>query len=273
MMHNERESLRGFFPLFFLLSFFVLFLTSCGGEAETADGATDTNTAIASAPSAPQPATDSATTEKYEVRFDTLAEKNEKREYEINAAYPQIRGMKNRAAEDLFNNTVRNSVGNMVREFIASVMPSEDLEKVEGMESTSAFELQPTVHMSDHRYLSVELAAYIYNAGAAHPNSFSSSMNFDVRKGRFIGLGDLFNPDAEYLEFIADYCMNELRGRDISDEEWIGRGAGQEIANYRTFFITPDGLTIHFDPYQVASYAAGPQEVLIPWGRLARMMH
>ncbi|MFS8085155.1 MAG: RsiV family protein, partial [Acidobacteriota bacterium] len=38
--------------------------------------------------------------------------------------------------------------------------------------------------------------------------------------------------------------------------------------NYKAWVITKKGLWIVFDPYQVASYAAGPQTVLVPYSVL-----
>ena len=52
------------------------------------------------------------------------------------------------------------------------------------------------------------------------------------------------------------------------DDDWIQRGAGASGENYDSWTITKQGLKIHFDPYQVAPYAAGPQQVTIPYSAL-----
>jgi hypothetical protein len=51
-------------------------------------------------------------------------------------------------------------------------------------------------------------------------------------------------------------------------EELIDAGAGPRADNYRAWNITRKGLWITFDPYQVAAYAAGPQNILVPYSVL-----
>lgn len=268
---NNAKNIRLSILSLFCLSLCAMLSASCGDEHDGAEQTADSGT-TASPQTTDRPDTGAALIEKYEVVFDTLAEKNDKRRYEISAVYPQIQGLQHKGIEERFNSTVRDSIGSMAQDFVESVMPIEEMEVPEGMEATSTFEVRPVLHMRDNRFLSIELAAYSYNAGAAHPNSVISAINFDLPNGRFLTLGDLFRPDAKYLKFISDYCMNELSRRDISDDEWISRGAGPEIDNYRTFFITKKALVIHFDPYQVAAYAAGPQQIEIPWEQLREMM-
>jgi uncharacterized protein YecT (DUF1311 family) len=50
----------------------------------------------------------------------------------------------------------------------------------------------------------------------------------------------------------------------MTDSDWIKRGAGPNARNYRAFVLTAKALDVFFDAYQVAAYAAGPQEAHIP---------
>jgi hypothetical protein len=45
------------------------------------------------------------------------------------------------------------------------------------------------------------------------------------------------------------------------------------VENYRNWNITPDGLMITFDEYQVAPYAAGPQTVTVPYSELRGLIN
>ena len=56
------------------------------------------------------------------------------------------------------------------------------------------------------------------------------------------------------------------------DDDWIKRGAGAELTNYDNWTITKKGLGITFDPYQVAAYAAGPQNVVVPYSALKEII-
>ncbi len=58
----------------------------------------------------------------------------------------------------------------------------------------------------------------------------------------------------------------------MSDDEWIATGAGPKAENFDSWNITKTGILINFDPYQVAAYAAGPQDVLIPYEEIKSIL-
>jgi hypothetical protein len=114
-----------------------------------------------------------------------------------------------------------------------------------------------------------------YSAGAAHPNSYSEVVNFDLRNGKQLKLADLFQPGSKHLQSIATYCIADLKKQgkkqgeeSMLDDDWIQRGAGPDAENYGSWTIGKKGLGIIFDSYQVAAYAAGPQHVLVPYSAL-----
>jgi len=110
-----------------------------------------------------------------------------------------------------------------------------------------------------------------YNNGAAHPGDFSHTINYDLGAGRELALGDLFISGPNYLETISNYCLAELRKQPYSDS-FTTSGADPTLENYRNWNITPDGLMITFDTYQVAPGAAGPQIVIVPYDQLQALI-
>lgn len=106
-----------------------------------------------------------------------------------------------------------------------------------------------------------------YSDGAAHPGLNSTTLNYDLGQGRELVLSDLFLPNSNYLEVIANYCTAELLKQPYSDSFFLD-GAKPTLENYRNWNITPDGLLITFDTYQVAPGAAGPQTVVVPYSEL-----
>ena len=112
-----------------------------------------------------------------------------------------------------------------------------------------------------------------YSRGAAHGNSLTQVLNYDLKSGKKLALADLFKDKSKYLSVIASYCQKELKDRAKKPEamilmELIDSGAGPRADNYRAWNITKKGLWITFDPYQVAAYAAGPQYILVPYSAL-----
>ncbi len=137
--------------------------------------------------------------------------------------------------------------------------------------TASTFDLRYNLLSPPGNILSLKFDIQTYFTGAAHPGTTSRTVTFDLEQGRDILLGDLFVPDADFLTPIAKYCIDQLNTRDIGFQGFE-LGATADSGNYRSWNVTPDGLMITFDEYQVAPYAAGPQTVVIPYEELAQLI-
>jgi hypothetical protein len=115
--------------------------------------------------------------------------------------------------------------------------------------------------------LSLKFDIYINIEGAAHPNTHSRTVTYDLEAGADVRLEQLFLSGSDYLQTIANYCIAQLKTRNIGFEAFSS-GADPLPENYGNWNVTPDGLLITFDAYQVAAYAAGPQEVIVPYTEL-----
>jgi len=118
---------------------------------------------------------------------------------------------------------------------------------------------------------SFKFDVHFYSDGAAHPGSYSLTLNHDLAGGRELALADLFLPNSNYLEAISSYCIAELSKQPFFEGPFA-EGAQPTPENYRNWNITPAGLLITFDEYQVAPYAAGPQQVTIPYNELQTLI-
>ncbi len=116
--------------------------------------------------------------------------------------------------------------------------------------------------------LSIQFSVDAYADGAAHPYHLTRTLNFDLETGQVLSLDSLFLPDADYLTVLSDYCKAELATREIGFESGFQSGADPLPENYLNWNLTYDGLLITFDEYQVAPYAAGMQQVLVPYAAL-----
>jgi len=112
---------------------------------------------------------------------------------------------------------------------------------------------------------------HFYADGAAHPGSYSITLNYDLGQGKELTLADIFLPNSNYLETIANYCVAEL-SKQAFFEGPFADGAQPTPENYRNWNISPDGIVITFDEYQVAPYAAGPQTVTVPYSELRSLI-
>lgn len=122
--------------------------------------------------------------------------------------------------------------------------------------------------------LSVEVSVSTYGTGAAHPNHGTYTLVWDLGAGRSLALEDLFRAGSAWPEAVSDAAVTILADSmgEMADEEWIRSGAGPDPGNFSAWSVVPGGLRIVFDPYQVASYADGPQTVVVPWASLAGVL-
>lgn len=137
--------------------------------------------------------------------------------------------------------------------------------------AASTFDLKYNLLSPPGNILSLKFDIQTYYTGAAHPGTVSKTATFDLQQGHDLNLEDLFVPDTDYLGAISQLCIKQLSTRDIGFEGFE-LGATATPGNYRNWNVTADGLTITFDEYQVAPYAAGPQTVVIPYRELAAII-
>lgn len=209
-------------------------------------------------------------TSAVEIVTRQIKENNEKLKYEIDVEYPQLSGTIEPGFEK-FNQYVKGQVTKQVSEFRKAMAeaPADDLD----IESGSDISIGYLVGIARDDVISVHLATGSYYRGAAHPNTSSQSVNFDLKNGRPLRLADLFKPGSKYLQTISAFCIGDLKKQskandNILDDSSIESGASPDAKNYRSWTITKKGLGINFDAYQVGAYVAGPQYVLVPYQAL-----
>ena len=202
-----------------------------------------------------------------------IKENNKKLNYTIDVQYPQLTGGNNPNLEK-FNQAARAAVTRKVAGFKKDTAPEEN-ENTEETRPTdsmgSDLTISYTVALAQDDLVSIDFEVGSYFQGAAHPNSYSETLNYDLKNGKVLKLADLFKPGAKYLQTIANYCIADLKkqasAKGLMAEE-IEKGAAPKADNYLGWTITRRGLGIGFDPYQVGPYAAGPQFVLVPYSDL-----
>ncbi|HEV2834474.1 MAG TPA: RsiV family protein [Pyrinomonadaceae bacterium] len=219
-----------------------------------------------------------ALTGDVEIVAKQIKESNKKLMYEVAARYPQLSGGSNPNFEK-FNQLVRGSVTRKVAEFKKDTAPGEGEEPRPEGSMGSDLGIAYEIALAQDDLISVQFDIGSYYQGAAHPNSYTEVINYDLKNGKELKLSDLFKPGAKYLQAIATYCIADLKkqqasdkGKALTDSE-IASGAAAKAENYKSWKITRKGLGINFDAYQVGPYAAGPQEVLVPYANLKDLIN
>ena len=199
-----------------------------------------------------------------------IKEANKQKLYTVNAEYPQIDGD---SRFDGFNREARAMITKDVGAFKTAETDISEAGDLPAETQNSTMEIGYDFHYATDNLISVAFTEGSYSRGAAHGNSLTQVLNYDVKNAKKLALADLFTTKSKYLNVISTYCQKELKERAKKPDamildELIGSGAGPQADNYRACSITKKGLWITFDPYQVAAYAAGPQHILVPYSVL-----
>ena len=207
-----------------------------------------------------------------------IKETNKRLMYEVAVQYPQFAGGSNPNFEK-FNQLVRGSVTKKVTEFKKEMQPEEGDEPRPEGSMGSDLSVGYIVALAQDDLVSIQFDIGSYYQGAAHPNSYTEVVNYDLKNGKQLKLADLFKPGAKFLQAISAYCIADLKkqqagdkGKALLDSE-IENGAAPTAKNYQSWKITRKGLGVNFDAYQVGPYAAGPHYVLVPWANLKDLIN
>lgn len=203
----------------------------------------------------------------------TIKEIDKTKRSEIVSVYPEITGVDSAAAANLNKLTkdLVTAANDGYKKAVADFSAAEIKELPEGISLSN--EVGYDVALANNDLVSLIFYNYNYLAGV-HGNTASATINYDLKNNRELGLDDIFEPDSNYLKTISDYSIADLKKRvsEMSDDEWIGRGAGANADNFQNWNLTKKGLMFTFDQYQVAAYAAGPQTVIIPFDKLKNIL-
>lgn len=188
------------------------------------------------------------------------------------------------AKVDKFNKTVTTFVTNRTKEFkkniqemmkdeAAAAKPAEPAAPAEGAAPAAAenperpytMDVNYVVTAANKDYISI-LFTFYEDTGGAHPNTQTASFNYDFNRNEALKLADLFQPKANYLKTISDYCSQELKKLKTTD--FLEEGASAKLENFDSWNLTVSGIRFTFDPYQVGPYAAGEHEVVMSYQSL-----
>lgn len=119
-------------------------------------------------------------------------------------------------------------------------------------------------HPSD-KALSITFEVWTYTGGS-QGNLDIMTLNYSLLTGQRLGLVDIFeDPDAA-LAIMSAWSRRELFQRlgGMRQEQYLRTGLNPVPENFASLTLTPSGIRINFQPYQVAPGMAGAQKVEIP---------
>jgi len=115
---------------------------------------------------------------------------------------------------------------------------------------------------------------YHFYTGGAHPGKTKLYYVFDMSEYRQLRIDDFFTNFPREPR-LRDIIYDELRKySNLTKTQPLSEGIffNDEPELRSSFFITQEGLGLHWDPYQIAPYAVGYIEIIVPWNAIRPMM-
>ena len=91
------------------------------------------------------------------------------------------------------------------------------------------------------------------------------------KNGKQLDYVDLFTRTDGLWKFLSGYSIAAFtRQLGYANPSWAQGDLAPKADSFKHFVVTPQGLALFFDDYQVASYGAGEQSCDIPLKALAK---
>lgn len=128
----------------------------------------------------------------------------------------------------------------------------------------------------EEKILSFYLSGYDYYGGA-HGTPYRVPYVFNVNSGKQYSLAEVVNvSEEEVLELVIEGIL-EVASKDnmYNSEEEIREyiEANFKLDEFESFYFTEEGVAFYFEPYELAAFAAGFPETVIPFDKLGVDIH
>lgn len=108
---------------------------------------------------------------------------------------------------------------------------------------------------------------YTYTGGA-HGSTIRTSDTWDFSSGRYLTLADFYPHNPAYREGIFRILDQQVKAREKdSPSTYFDDYPALIRSTFKpeSFFVTPKGIVIYFQQYDIAPYSTGIPEFLIPF--------
>jgi len=203
---------------------------------------------------------------------ETVRLKSDSLHYDIDVKYPQIVGRDTPAIRKV--NQHMRALATAKYQWPLNESKEEirrDQERLPGTYNSVNFDYE--VGVATDSFLSIFFMGYSYGVGAAHAVQESNAVNYDLTSGRELKLADLFKPGSRYLEFISEFCIEQLSDTGGLPDRLNRAGLAASAKNFDNWHITSSGISFNFDACEILACAEGDQAVEIPFSDLQQLLN
>jgi hypothetical protein len=129
--------------------------------------------------------------------------------------------------------------------------------------------IEGKVKYQSDKIVDIEINHYTFTGGA-HGYQGMRSLIFDIKTGKHIANEALFKDNKAFTTF----AEKKFRKKFNIPEKVALNNSGfmfeeEKFQLPQTFFFTDEGLLLYYNVYEIASYADGPKELLLPYEEVA----
>ncbi|MDN4619044.1 DUF4163 domain-containing protein [Paenibacillus sp. PsM32] len=179
---------------------------------------------------------------------------------EINIKYPVISGLDNSEAEVAINKAFKAHA----QTYLEQTQKQAKELGAPPKDSAMTYEIDSGYKVTYNRngVLSVLVNDYEF-LGGAHGGATLTGMTFSLKDGKQIQLSDLLKSNSNYRKDIDKVINAEIKKEDLYFADSF-----KGIAANQGYYLTDSGLTIYFQQYEIAPYAAGTPEFSFTFKKL-----
>lgn len=182
----------------------------------------------------------------------------------VDLTIPKISGMGNKEKETSINDIFDKEANSAYEEV--------EKQAKEDYEQSKKYNITFTNYEANYSYLisynkngilsiPVDISTY---TGGAHGITVRKSNNFNIHTGEKLLLKDLFNEGYNYKGIFNNIINAEIN----KNKDNYFDGSFKGVKDDSDYYLNNKGIVVYFQLYEIAPYAAGMPEFLIPYSKI-----
>lgn len=186
--------------------------------------------------------------------------------------YPIVNVHNNPIAERKINGQIKMQVDDYFK-YVSTTLYNQAIDTYkDSLENNFPFHsyeayMEYTITYNDNCFLSLYIDKYEFTGGA-HGNTIRTSNTWELCTGENIYLYCFFKSGTDYKLMLTDE-MGRQAEKNLADNPDIYFDDYKELIvknfNQDSFYMSPNGITIYYQQYDIAPYSTGIVEFTIPY--------
>ena len=193
----------------------------------------------------------------------------------ISILYPNVTLHRNPSAQKIINCQIKEQVCDFYNYASNDLHQQAIAAYKDAQESGFPFNrydamLQYEITYNQHCYLSLYRDQYEYTGGA-HGNTVRTSDTWDLKSGYSVPLFSFFPADQDYRTLLIDQITKHANERIQQNPGIFFENYPALIVEYfneEHYYLTPSGIAMYYQQYEIAPYATGIVVFTIPYAVL-----